>query len=98
MFKNISKILNSYLVNFKNDFINSAKDKKKSGLSPLFFYQNLAMKCQATSPTTITGPKTAAAQRRKTDARAKRAAKARILVSFSSSGGDFSPPILMPKA
>lgn len=29
MFKNISKILNSYLVNFKNDFINSAKDKKK---------------------------------------------------------------------
>jgi len=28
MFKNISKILNSYLVKFKDDFINSAKDKK----------------------------------------------------------------------
>ena len=28
MFKNISKILNSYLVKFKVDFINSAKDKK----------------------------------------------------------------------
>ena len=29
MFKNISKILNSYLVKFKDDFVNSAKDKKK---------------------------------------------------------------------
>ena len=29
MFKNISKILNSYLVKFKDDFINSAKDKKR---------------------------------------------------------------------
>jgi len=28
MFKNISKILNSYLVKFKDDFVNSAKDKK----------------------------------------------------------------------
>ena len=30
MFKNISKILNSYLVKFKDDFVNSAKDKKKT--------------------------------------------------------------------
>jgi thiol-disulfide isomerase/thioredoxin len=29
MFKNISKIFNSYLVNFKNDFVNSVKDKKR---------------------------------------------------------------------
>ena len=29
MSKNISKILNSYLVKFKDDFVNSAKDKKK---------------------------------------------------------------------